>query len=91
MKNKTAPRLGLVLDFNAITALDEHGINVLDKKHMDKIELTPSVVRKFVHAGLLHKNPNLSLEAAGKLVTMSNLGHVINEIQAAITKGFTGS
>lgn len=94
MKNKTAQpsaKLGLVYDFNALTVLDEqHGINAFDKKGLDKVAVSPSVVRKLVHAGLLHKHPNLTLEEAGKKITVANIGAITDEIQDALTKFFSG-
>lgn len=86
---KTAQRLGLVFDFNAITELeDKHGINLLEKAVLDKMALTPSVVRKFVWAGLLHKQPELTLEQAGKKLELTKLSEVIAELQEALVKAF---
>jgi hypothetical protein len=93
---KTASRaptaLGLVFDFNAFAVLEEqYGMNILDKKALDKLELTMIRVRQLVHVGLLHKEPSLTLEDAGKRVgPMRNFASVVAEIMAALNKSFSG-
>lgn len=87
---KTA-QIGLVFDFNAFAALEEKcGINILDKASLEKLALTPSVIRQLVWAGLLHKKPAITIEEAGARVTMDNLTSIAEEIQRALTKSLTG-
>lgn len=84
-------KLGLRFDFNAFAELqDKCGLNILDKKSLDKIELTPVVIRQLVWAGLLYKQPELTLAEAGRKFELTQLAEVVAEVQAALVKSFTG-
>lgn len=83
-------KLGLVFDFNAFANLKEqHGIDVLDKKSLDNLSLDLSNARKLVWAGLLHKEPNITIDEAGKRIgSMVGFALATGEIMEAIAKAF---
>lgn len=73
----------LYFDLNALCLLEENGINITDLQNGVKM----SQVRAILWAGLVHEDPELTLEAVGALVTADCLEEVSTAIGEAFSAG----
>lgn len=77
----------LRFDMNALAVLEEHGLNVFDEEtlsDLDKVIRSPSKIRLFVWAGLLHEDPELTLQEAGALIAGDSFLPAMNAVAAAL-------
>lgn len=77
----------LRLDFNAICALDDLGINVLDPATLKK-QLRPNQVRAILWAALLADDPDLKLKTVGSWLNLSNLPETLERVTEAVHKAY---
>lgn len=72
----------LVFDFNAIAQVEDlTGKSLLTV--FSEGSLNASKIRALLYAALLSEHPDMTLEAAGKLVTLKNMNDIIEKIMAA--------
>lgn len=69
----------LSYSLNAMCALDELGIQVATTKDLAR----PKVLRAVLWAGLLDDDPSLTLEQAGKLISVGDLPRLARAIEQA--------
>ncbi len=71
---------------NAFIELDDMlGINILQNPQAFLTSLSAKTMRAFLWVGLIHEDPDLTLDAVGALIHMGNLGELNQAIQKAMT------
>lgn len=75
----------LLFDLNALIALQEQtGKNMLSGEGWAQFgEPDPAQMRLLIWAGLLHEDPELTLEAAGALIHPGNLASIMAAVEGA--------
>lgn len=77
----------LRFDMNALAALEENGLNVFDDEtlaNLERLVKSPSRIRLFVWAGLLHEDPELTLQQVGALIAGDGFLPAMNAVAASL-------